>query len=345
MRKTIKTIIKHFFTNEKTAKQKANLIRTVINLKTTKINISNYPIRLTIDPCNICHLKCILCPTGAKASGKKFGKLNLDSYQKILDECGDYLWFIKFYNWGEPLLNKDLFKMIRLARDRKIEVSVSTTLNFFNDSICGDIFNSGLTDLIISLSGISNKSVQKQQVGSDYEHVMKNFKQLVEMKTKRKSKLPFIQWRFLVNKYNEQEIERAKLLSRQLKVNKFELCRLRCDMGKELLLSNEQQFENVKSWLPENEQLSMYNYSKKQKKKIKKFCAIPWTESVIQPDGSVSSCDAVWDGKYDLGNITNSSFFEIWNNEQYQNARLINRGSNSVHNHICSICTKNKAII
>ena len=83
----------------------------------------------------------------------------------------------------------------------------------------------------------------------------------------------------------------------------------------------------------------------KRKKKIKKICALPWRESVIQPDGSVALCDAIWDEKYDFGNIMNTSFKEIWNSEQYRNARLININGSSINNHICSICTKNKAII
>ena len=86
------------------------------------------------------------------------------------------------------------------------------------------------------------------------------------MKEKLKSNLPFIQWRFLINKYNENEIDNAKALSQELKVDKLELGIFRCDMGNEILLKKDKQYENIKSWLPNDETLSMYDYSKKQKK-------------------------------------------------------------------------------
>jgi len=67
---------------------------------------------------------------------------------------------------------------------------------------------------------------------------------------------------------------------------------------------------------------------------------------VINPNGSVSPCCAVWPERYDFGNIRYSSFRKIWDNQKYQDARRISRGDDIVVNrNICQICTLNNAQI
>ena len=331
---------------DKTLKQKYNLLLAKLQFKTRSLYLRNYPVQLTIDPINICNMHCKLCPTGTGVQGRKRSIMSFDIFKKIIDECGAYLWVIDMYNWGEPLLNKDIFKMITYARERNIDVNISTNLNYFNDDMCISLINSGLNKLIISLDGASQESVENYQKGNDFQLVIKNIEKIVKCKELLKSKSPFIQWRFLVNKYNENEIEKAKLLAKRLKIDKLEIGMIRCSMGEELLLNKETQYENVKEYLPDNEELSMYDYSLKQKKNIGNICKLLWFVSAIQPDGSVSPCEAVWNERFDFGNINDSPFMKIWNSEKYQSARKISRGDKiSENGHICYICTRNNSQI
>ncbi|ODS31157.1 MAG: radical SAM domain protein [Candidatus Scalindua rubra] len=161
------------------------------------------------------------------------------------------------------------------------------------------------------------------------------------------SNKPFVQWRFLVNRYNEHEIEKAKALAKEIGVDKLEITIFRCDMGNELVFNNKKQFENVQKWLPGNETLSMYDYSNKMKKKIKvNDCGWLWSQATINWNGSVSPCCAVWYEKFDFGNINRDTFRKIWNNEKYQGARKIVRGDRiNAPGNICHICCLNKAAI
>lgn len=335
-----------FISTKKSIKQKWNMLLTSYNYLVKKIHLNNYPIKLTIDPCNLCNLNCELCPSGSRIPGRKQTIMRFDVLKKIIDECGPYLWEIDLFNWGEPLLNKELFRMVEYAKKYHIDIAVSTNLNHFNEEICKKLIESGLDILMVSLDGASQDSVQEYQKGSDFDLVINNLKRIVELKNKLNSKLPRLQWRFLVNRFNEPEIKKAKTLAKQLKIDKLEIGAFRCSMSEELFLDNENQYENVKSWLPKDESLSMYDYKRKKKKKIRKECRLLWFESVVNPNGSISPCCANWHEKYDFGNIYNSSFKEIWNNQKYKNARRINRGEKiSMKSNICYVCYKNKAII
>lgn len=341
-----KTHIFGFMSTKKSKRQKWNMLLTFYNYLTKKVYLSNYPVSLTIDPCNICNLKCELCPSGLRMPGRKQSIMRFDVFKKLIDECGPYLWDISLFNWGEPLLNKELFRMIEYAKVHRIEIAVSTNLNYFSEEIGKKLIESGLDVLIVSLDGASQDSVQRYQKGSDFELVVSNMKRVVELKNKLDSKLPLVHWRFLVNRFNEHEIEKARVLAKQLEIDKLEISTFRCNMADELFLNNEKQYQNVKSWLPEDEELSMYDYTRKRKKIIKKTCRLLWFNSIMNPDGSISPCCASWHERYDFGNIESSSFREIWNNQEYRHARNINKGENmSAKSHICHVCCENKAII
>jgi radical SAM protein with 4Fe4S-binding SPASM domain len=327
-------------------KPKYNYIVTYVQALIKNVHVFGYPRKLTIDPVNLCNLQCSLCPTGTRSPGRARSHMTFSTFKKIIDELGHYLWTIDLYNWGEPLLNKDIFKMVEYAKSYKIDVNISTNLNYFNDDICAKLVNSGLDCLIISLDGASQTSVEKYQKGSNFALVINNIKQLIETKERLKSITPLIKWRFIANKFNENEIRLAKELANDIKINELEISYIRCNMGIELLLNNEAQYDNIKTWLPDNEELSMYDYFTRQKKQIKKSCELLLSESVINPDGSVSPCCAVWQDKYDFGNINNEYFATIWNNNKYKQARRIIRGANiSDKEHICYICKSNMAMI
>jgi len=338
--------IRKLFFKERTLPQLYNMIIAYFYYLTRKSYVRSYPLKLTIDPANLCNLRCVMCPTGTKAEGRKQSLMTFDTFKKVIDELGKYLWEIDLFNWGEPFLNKDVFKMVKYARDKNIYVNISTNLNHFNEDMCLQMINSGLNRLIISLDGASQESAERYQKGIQFDLVINNIQDIVSMKKKLKNDLPILQWRFVVNKYNEHEVRKAEKISKELKIDILELTKFRCDMGDEILLDNKAQFENVFEWLPKNEDLSLYNYSEKQKKDIGDICKLLWFESVIHPDGSVAPCCAIWPQKFDFGNINNSSFRKIWNNEAYQNARRMSRGDKiSIHGNICYICKMNKAQI
>lgn len=337
---------KLIFTKNSTLKKSYNLFLAKIQWKIFKNpKVITYPAVLTICPGNICNLHCSLCPTGQNDSGRDKGFLSLDLFKKIMDECGPYLWNLDLYNWGEPLLNKELFEMVKYAKSFKVNVSISTNLNHFNDSICSDLVLSGLDHVIVSLDGASQESVSKYQVGNDFYKVVANIKRLANCKKDLNKKTPIITWRFLVNRYSENEIESAKRLSQEIGVDELKINKFRCDMGKELLFDNDEQFKNVSSWLPTNESLSYYDYTKKRKKKIRN-CRWLWMQSSINWNGSVSPCCGVWHEKYDFGNIRDDSFKMIWNSAKYREARKISRKNDIIStDNICSICYANKSVI
>ncbi len=95
------------------------------------------PFSLGIDPGNICNLKCPLCPTGLGEAGAKRSFMEFEFFKLVFDQLKNSLSEINMFNWGEPLLNKDLTKMIRYAKGRSesIRIITSTNLNIKNNNL------------------------------------------------------------------------------------------------------------------------------------------------------------------------------------------------------------------
>lgn len=343
---TLVTLVIKLCERKHTLTQKINLLLSLFSFLTKRIIVLNYPVRLTIDPSNKCNLKCVLCPVGTNKKGRTRSEMPFLLFQKIIDSVSPYIWEINLYNWGEPLLNNDIFKMIRLASSNKIETNLSSNLSIFNSYIATQLIESGLDRLVVSLPGASFHSTQLYQKKDIFNKIIQNICLLTEKKIMLKIKTPQIIWCFIVTKHNESEIQKAIKIAKDIGVNKLLLSPIRCDMKNELFLNNEQQFAAISPWLPKDSRWSLYDYKKRIKKTIDARCYLPWTEMVINPNGSVSPCCAVWFEQFDFGDLTTATIKDIWNNKSYQDSREIINGV-FIQNtkNICSICKKNKAQI
>lgn len=307
--------------------------------------VFGYPYEIIFDPSCICNLNCSLCPSGKKRFDSSF-ILPFNTFKKVIDEIGDYLFSVQLYNWGEPFLNQDIFQMISYAKRKKIKVVISTNLNIFNEKMANELIKVDLDVLIISLDGINQETINKYQKGSNFKKVIDHLKLIINKKKELNMKKPFIQWRFIVMAHNELEIEKAKLLASDLGINKFELAGIRCDMAKEIFMGNIEQFENVLPFLPKNEKYSIYDYKHKRKKIIQtNTCSFLWSRSVINYDGSVTPCCMIYDLKHKFGDINKENFKDIWNNKKYQSARKIIAKNQIPASTICNICKKNNAMV
>ena len=308
--------------------------------------VVGFPYHLTIETGNVCPLRCSLCPTGQEKEDLPKGFLAFDDFKKIIDELGDFLLIVELYNWGEPFLNKDFLRMVRYARDRNIIVITSSNLNVFDDRLCTELLQSGLNILMVSLDGASQETVETYQRENNFSTVIGNIKKIVKEKRARNLRKPLLQWKFFVTKYTENEVPKAEKLAKEIGVDYIEFAKLLCDMSQRFFLDSRAQFENVKEWLPTNEQYSAYsNLSKKRKKALNNDCSSLWTRSVINWDGTIFPCCNVYGKKWGFGNALEEGFSAIWNNDFYRASReRVADGKLGKKKTICDVCAKNGAM-
>lgn len=339
-----KYMMKRFvFTRNVSPKRLLNLFLCLYELKAKKARLRSLPLKLTIDPCNICNLRCVLCPTGQGLKNRKRSMMSFSDFEKIINEMGDYLYEVALYNWGEPFLNKEIYRMIRLLKKRRIKAISNSNMNVrLTEGDAEEIVRSGLDTLIVSMDGITQATYEKYRVGGDLELVKRNVSMISDAKRKLGAGKPELIWQFLVNKYNEKEVPELERVKEDLGFDALWLGRLRCDIGMEIFLDQNQRYESARSLLPSDEKYSRYDASERKEKSEAKSCYFLWTTAAINPDGSVSPCCALYNQAFDFGNVFESgqSFRDVWNGERYVESRKMVAGRKSRIKTICGICAR-----
>ena len=136
---------------------------------------------INLESARSCNLKCIQCAPHGKAIADKFdrsvttGIMTLDTFSKILPilNFADHL---NLDIHGEPLLNKDLEKIISLAKKSAPHLKVSMTSNFtlMNRERAMSLLKSGLNGIQVSVNGVKKETYEKIMAGANYERLLEN---------------------------------------------------------------------------------------------------------------------------------------------------------------------------
>ncbi len=103
----------HAFIKYNSIPKLLNLILTEYQKKLRRPYLHSYPYKMIVDTNNICNLRCLHCPTGKGIAGRQKGFMTFAEFKRIVNEIGKYIYIVDLFNWGEPLLNKEIFKMIQ----------------------------------------------------------------------------------------------------------------------------------------------------------------------------------------------------------------------------------------
>lgn len=305
-----------------------NWIRVNYEMATSASIIKARPLKLSIDVTNGCQLSCPICPTGLRLLDRPISSLSLDLFKDLLDEIGDFLFFIDFYNWGEPLINKKIDEYIKIANQRKIWTTISSNLSLpLSDQRIQGVIESGLSELIISVDGASPETYTTYRQGGNFELVIQNMQRFVRMKKLLGRKNPFIIWRFLVFRFNENEIQKASDLAAQYDVDAIVFATPFVDERYPDWISRNPKFqmERVHDFAePLQSSSSPPSNEKPPQQKNRRRCDWHYSSATMNPDGSIAPCCALFGKNFDFASFTGKeggSYMAAVNNEKYQTIR------------------------
>jgi MoaA/NifB/PqqE/SkfB family radical SAM enzyme len=174
--------------------------------------LPSIPFDYLINIGNVCNLRCPFCPTGAQMTNMSKGLMAMETFELVLERVHQYAYHFDLMNWGEPFLNPKLLKMIRRAADRGIRVNIDTnlTLHDFSEADAERIVQSGLWRLRASIDGASQATYVKYRRRGNFERAAGNLARVAQARRALGSATPALEWQFLINSFNEHEIELAK---------------------------------------------------------------------------------------------------------------------------------------
>lgn len=292
-----------------------------------------YPAIAQVEPANFCNLSCPLCLT-TETSARPRSLLPFESFKQFIDEVGDYILLIILWNWGEPFLNPDIFRMIKYAKSKNIILHSSTNGNVkFDKGKAEKLVDSGLDSLVFAVDGVNQGTYSTYRKGGDLETVLWNIKEVVRIKRRKNVRHPCLIMRFVVMKHNEKEIDSVKKLAKDLEVDflTFKTVDLPPECGNDL----------DSSYAPEDKKYQRYEYtSGSYDRKQKPFtCMRPWKRITLDALGEIIPCEYEYKNVLSFGNVSNGkSSVSIWKSKKAQHFRdKFNLGNNEFY--LCKNCT------
>ena len=117
------------------------------------------PTTLQIEPTRRCNLNCKICIR--PNLNELTALLSLEDFGKVLDSSN--LRHVALHGWGEPLLNPELFQMVKYAESKGVSTELTTNATLLETNI-ESILASGLSSIVFGLHKRENLPVVMPQI-------------------------------------------------------------------------------------------------------------------------------------------------------------------------------------
>ena len=311
IRKHSSTALKHM-----SFRKAANIVVNQVELRAKRTNLHSRPLFIKVEPTPLCHMRC--CHWHRSDQPSRFppdAMLSIDQFVRIVEPISDTLLGISLSYRGDPLHNPALFDMIRYCGQRNIGTTLPTSFSYrYDDSALERLVDSGLDHIAVAVDGTTQEIYEQYRIGGNLDWVMGNCRRLVDIKRKRGSRSPIVEFKFIEFPHNGHQKEEARLLCASLGCDRFVVAQ---DWGTPM---SDHEFEKLLAW------------SRKRR-----ACCWPYRSMVVQWNGQVAPC---CEGEhYNMGNVLDDGILAVWNNQQYQALRRVfsDGDSESVTNY-CDGC-------
>jgi len=169
-----------------------------------------FPLVMMFETSALCNIKCIMCPRKV-ITRSLAGNMSFDMFRKVLDQCAEHDPIvpcqITLHYSGEPLLNPELPRMIKYAKDVGIPfVRFNTNGVLLTERISRRLIDSGLDKMTVALEA-TKEIHNKTRLGSNYELVSENILRFMELKKQLSASKPALWIQMLTSNFTtEQDI-------------------------------------------------------------------------------------------------------------------------------------------
>lgn len=261
------------------------------------------PLRVNIDPCDVCNFKCDFC-FQCQDTGFKGSVMSVETFERVLAQLKEFdepINVIHLFALGEPLINKNVPYFIQRIREEQVakEVKITTNGSLLTHELTDELMEAGLDELIISLNGLCDEDFARiANAKVSFDDLLDNIKYLYAHKKDCHVHLK------IIGDYFSSEAQGYF-------VN---------ELGNYADSINIDGVTNHWSGLVATEKTEQQYAVGENDFKDWVICSLCFYELAIHSDGSVSPCAADWRKDEDnLGNVIESTLKEIWESDKRKN--------------------------
>ena len=174
-----------------------------------------------VETSTLCQLNCVSCPMRLEQNAKLGkGYLSSEDFDLFLsnNKC---IHKIEISNYGEVFLNPELDEIIKVARRYGVELTINNgvNLNYMKEGIEEILVESEVVkNIVVSIDGVTQGVYEKYCKNGDIGKVFDNIQRINVAKEKYGTDYPILYWQYILFEHNEDEVEAAIMLAKQLKM-------------------------------------------------------------------------------------------------------------------------------
>lgn len=301
-------------------------------------------LNVRMDTTNRCNLRCSMC--GLRISDldpqRKWHDIDPVLFTKIADEVFPRASSVGLSSGAELLVNPDFGKYLeRLYYADVPESHIITNGVLLSSETIYTILKAPPTSIIVSIDGATRSTHSEIRDSADLDKIIRNMKTLVFQRNRKGLKFPLLSFSVTLQRKNFMELPGIVRLAYDVGAVSVSTAPLVPYEG--LYLTG----ETIDPSSPEvSEQIRLASniagelglvFNPPSTKGDDGQVSCPYLDSwvYIDPDGMINPCP-YWDTAEPLGNLSVTSFSEIWKGSVYQALR--NRISEGILTGNCAIC-------
>jgi radical SAM protein with 4Fe4S-binding SPASM domain len=263
-----------------------------------------------------------MCPADRQTRAK--GYMDFKLFKNIVQQCkGKFsLEKMALMGFGEPFLHPENITMSRYAKEQGIRhVFTSTNATLINQKLAQEIIrDSGFDLLSFSFDGITKATYEKIRVRAEFEKVMANTLQFINLRKKYRKNKPLINMQILRMRETQGEVKDfVKFWNKHLGRRDIIFIRDVDTFGGQVADRRIQPQPTEISRIP---------------------CVQLNRDFVISWDGQVTVCCKDIFYKLVIGNLHQDTIAGIWKNDQWNNIRNIHKLKQWDRIALCKSCSE-----
>ncbi|BBB90414.1 MAG TPA: radical SAM protein [Methylomusa anaerophila] len=309
----------------------ASEIKPICGLERVKLANAvplNSPFTLFVFPTTHCNFKCVYCghSLGQAKMKEKYDfaaqNMPMNTYQNIIVQAKEFpnrLKMISLTGHGEPLMNKNLCRMIELAKKANIaeRVEIITNASLLTRDTSKALIDAGLDTIRISLQGLSSaKYMNVCGYSLDFEEFIANICYFYKNKKK-------------CNVY-------VKVMDVALETGEDEkFYTLFADISDRMYIEQCRPVYDGVNYTGSAAGVTADRYGRVHHPR--KICPLPFFMLGIFPDGDVEPCDTIYKPVV-IGNVNEDTLYNIWNSRKLRNFQIMQLSKQRNNNPKCAVC-------
>ncbi len=268
-----------------------------------------FPTHVEVETASACQMRCPMCYTTYMDDGLK-GVMKWDLYTRVVDECAARgVYSIKLSWRGEALLNKNIVRMVKYAKDKGIpDVAFLSNGERLTPELSDELIDAGLDWISFSFDGFK-ETYDAIRAPAKFEETIERIRVLREKRDARGLSKPLIRVQSIFSVIKHDPDGFRKLFHGVSDSTNFIT-------------------DQIRSF--EEGQINHNPFYQ---------CPTPWQRIAVAHDGKVHQCISDYAGMNILGDVNQKSLYKIWHDKPFRELRKSFNQFRYLENAACRICS------